>query len=91
MDTFQQTFVDSFDEESQRQNLFGNYSRYMDDLSGLIKYSFFQWIDGSYVSNKRKPKDIDLVTVLDYRDYEESKANIERKILPHSLEGRNTK
>ena len=79
METFQKTFVNAFDEESIRQELFENYNRYMKDFSEIITRDFFQWIDGSYVSNKRKPKDIDLITILDYRDYEENKVLLEKE------------
>jgi len=86
MEYFQETFVNAFDEESIRQELFENYNQYMKDFSELITKDFFQWIDGSYVSNKKKPRDIDLITVLDYRDYEENKAILEKEFA--SLAGR---
>ena len=78
MESFQKIFVNAFDEESIRQELYENYNQYMKDLRGLITQDFFQLIDGSYTSTKKKPKDIDLVTVLDYRDYEENKAILEK-------------
>lgn len=79
MEVFQDTFVNAFDEESARQELFEYYNQYMKDLSGLITRDFFQWIDGSYISNKVKPNDIDLITVIDYRDYEENQDILERE------------
>jgi len=86
METFQKTFVNPFDEESLRQELFDNYNHYMKDFSALITYDFFQLIDGSYVTNKKKPKDIDLITVLDYRDYEKNKVILEKEFA--SIAGR---
>ena len=34
---------------------------------------FYQWIDGSFVSNKQNPKDIDFITILDHQDYDNNK------------------
>lgn len=42
----------------------------IDDFKFLIGVSFYQWIDGSFVSTKNNPNDIDIVTFLDYRIYE---------------------
>lgn len=42
METFQKTFVNAFDTESIRQELFENYNRYMERFSGLITKDFFQ-------------------------------------------------
>lgn len=50
----------------------------MADLSLLISKSFYQWIDGRFVSQKREPKDIDLVTILDFEDYEQHKNTLEK-------------
>ena len=79
MEKFQETFVQAFEEEAIRQELFENYLNYMEAFSHLIKRNFYQWIDGSYVSNKKKPNDIDLVTILDYRDYEKNKKILEKE------------
>ena len=32
--------------------------------------NFFQWIDGSFVSTKSKPNDIDIVTFIDFKIHE---------------------
>jgi len=79
MEIFQKTFVNPFEEESIRQELFENYKNYMNDLLNLVEYDFYQLIDGSYVSTKKRPKDIDLVTILDYRDYEGNKEILEKE------------
>jgi len=79
METFRETFVNAFEEESIRQQLFGNYENYMKELSPFITKGFYQLIDGSYVTTNKNPKDIDLVTVLDYQDYETNKAVLEKE------------
>lgn len=79
MDTFKNTFVDAFYDAPIRQELFDNYNLYMNDLSGFLTKDFFQWIDGSYVTNKKEPNDFDLITVLDYFDYEKNKEILEKQ------------
>jgi len=78
---FQQAFVDSFDPESSRHRIFENYMNYLQELQNILRYDFHQWVNGSFVSNKVHPKDIDLVTVIDYRDHEKQRKNIERKFI----------
>ncbi len=60
LDMLKATFVDSFDKDSTRHELFSNYEAYMADLDKLITKDFYQWIDGSFISNKKNPKDIDI-------------------------------
>jgi len=79
LDTFKQTFVTAFDEDSTRQQLFANYEKYMNGLVNHLSKEFYQWIDGSYISTKEKPKDIDFVTILDYKDYEANKVLLEKE------------
>ncbi len=45
----------------RRTELFENYLRYLEDLKALIGEEFYQWINGSFVSKKLIPQDIDLV------------------------------
>lgn len=79
MEIFKENFVTVFEEESIRKQLFANYETYMNDLAKLITKDYYQWIDGSFVSTKKKPKDIDIVTILDYQDYEINKEVLERE------------
>jgi hypothetical protein len=68
---FVSLFVDSFDPDSTRTNLYSNYKSYFSDLHQMLKYEFFQWIDGSFITTKRDPRDIDVVSFIDFKDYEE--------------------
>jgi hypothetical protein len=36
----------------------------------LGKIDFYQWIDGSYVTRKTAPKDIDIISFVDFEVYE---------------------
>jgi len=78
-ENFQEVFVASFDGSSSRHGIFKNYENYLQELQEILNHDFYQWINGSFVSNKGYPRDIDLVTIIDYRDYENQKENIERK------------
>lgn len=76
---FVEHFVSSFNPDTTRGELFKNYQGYLTDLNATLSYSFFQWIDGSFITTKRNPKDIDLVSFIDYRDYEKSTRILEAK------------
>ena len=78
-ETFKENFVDSFLSNSSRYKLYEKYQRYLNELSALLSGPYYQWIDGSFVSTKANPKDIDLVTIVDYRDYERHLPKIESR------------
>ncbi len=56
----------------------------MDDLAKLTTKNFYQWIDGSFISTKINPKDIDIVTILNFEDYEKNKADLSQKFISHN-------
>jgi hypothetical protein len=67
LDTFTETFA--FNEE--RKLLFDNYVKYNSYLIDILgKLDFYQWIDGSYITRKTDPKDIDTVSFVDFEVYE---------------------
>lgn len=67
---FKQLFVDAFDAGSTRVHLYSNYQHYLAELRKVLNYEFYQLIDGSFTTVKRDPNDIDIVSFIDYRDYE---------------------
>jgi hypothetical protein len=67
--TFERTFVTDFPNSETRKTLFYNYLRYIDSFSKEITPNFTQWIDGSFVTQKENPNDIDLVTFIDQKYY----------------------
>ncbi|MEL6721167.1 MAG: hypothetical protein AAFP82_20870, partial [Bacteroidota bacterium] len=79
LEEFKAVFVDSFDEDSKRHAIFEKYLTYMEDFQKIIKGDFYQWIDGSFVTTKYNPKDIDLVTVIHHADYGSNKELITQK------------
>ena len=69
LDGFQHFFVINIADEVHRGQLFGNYLRFLKDLKLSLKAPFYQWIGGSFVTDKEFPEDIDLVTFIDYNEF----------------------
>ncbi|WP_028525393.1 DUF6932 family protein [Runella limosa] len=76
-DTFETVFVKNFPSTSKRHQWFKNYVTYVDELKHLLGTGFTQWIDGSFVSQKFNPNDIDFVTFIDFELYERFEKEIE--------------
>jgi hypothetical protein len=76
--TFERAFVADFPCSETRKTLFDNYLRYIDNFSKEITPNFTQWIDGSFVSQKENPNDIDLVTFISGELYTTKQAEIEK-------------
>ncbi len=76
---FEDFFVKSFPNSTTRKQLFENYLTYVEDFKTMLSPNFTQWIDGSFVTRKTNPRDIDLVTLLDFRtDIEKEQTIAER-------------
>ncbi len=70
--TFKAMFVDAFPRSSTRQVIFENFSVYMEKLVAIIGTGFHQWIDGSFVTRKLNPSDIDFVTFVDAKTFSQN-------------------
>jgi hypothetical protein len=75
----EQIFVKPFDISSKRHLLFEEYKRYTDNLRGLVGGPIYQWINGSFVSDKHSPNDIDLVSFINYEVYREREKLIDER------------
>jgi hypothetical protein len=82
---FAEHFVNSFEPDTTRRGLFENYQRYVAELGEFLEYGYFQWVDGSFITTKRNPRDIDFVNFVDYRDYEKSKSILENRFSPRTV------
>lgn len=73
-----------FSTNEHRQSLFADYLAFTEKLKLLGVSTFHQWIDGSYITQKATPKDIDIVTFVDAKVFKE----IEKElfILPRLFE-----
>ena len=66
LDEFERTFVI----DSERERLFQRLLDLVADLKGLGATDFYLWVDGSFVTKKRVPRDIDVVFFIDYQKFE---------------------
>lgn len=63
---FEQIFVEGLPDVSHRRHLFDNYLRYVNDLKRAFDCQFHQLLNGSFITTKEQPGDIDLVTFLPF-------------------------
>jgi hypothetical protein len=71
LETFERIFVSNFENSDTRKKLFQNYVSYINDFKNQISDNFYQWIDGSFVTSKLNPNDIDIVTFLNADIYQD--------------------
>jgi len=67
---FQRVFVDAFPKSDTRRWLFNNYLDWVFDFQRDVFPYFTHWVNGSFVTQKLDPRDIDFVTFLDGRVYD---------------------
>ena len=70
LETLKSEFVDSFPYSQNRRWLFENYLKFLYRFQDNIFPWFEQWVNGSFISQKNNPKDIDVVTFLDFEVWE---------------------
>jgi hypothetical protein len=71
-DTDLKRFEATFVTNEHRQTLFIVLQNYIEDLKITLKAPFRMWIDGSFVTEKKRPNDIDLVTFINAPNYFQS-------------------
>ena len=70
----------------KRKQLFDNYLVYSTQLKQRVGNStLLQWIDGSFVTKKMEPSDLDMVTFIDYHIAEKHGKDLENFKYPNSL------
>lgn len=89
LEQFKQHFVDAFPESTTRAHIFDNFQRYIYQFSDIVFPYFEQWVDGSFITNKMNPKDIDFVTFIDHKVYETRGDEIMDEFWSFSLESQN--
>ncbi|MEM9888588.1 MAG: hypothetical protein AAF849_22015 [Bacteroidota bacterium] len=65
-DEFKSYFFEGFENSLTRNEILKNYEQYLEDFKTEVSSNFIQWIDGSFVSNKTNPRDIDFVNLIDF-------------------------
>ena len=86
VDTLEAYFVTAFPKSTTRKRLFENYLRYIYRFQDEVFPFFEQYINGSFVTKKENPKDIDIVTFLDYEVYQKRGDKVLDKFWSFSLE-----
>ena len=87
MEEFEAMFVKGFAQSTTRQRLFENYKTYVRDFKALLTPNFTHWINGSFVTRKTNPRDIDMVTLIDHQtDLEKEKTIGERFVNRRAIE-----
>jgi hypothetical protein len=69
IEEFKQHFVESFDGSTARGRLFTRWVRHREALISVIPI-MSQWVNGSYVTSKIDPGDIDVVSLIDGPTYD---------------------
>ncbi|MBV6441853.1 MAG: hypothetical protein DYG98_23420 [Haliscomenobacteraceae bacterium CHB4] len=74
----EELFVKAFPFSDRRRWLFENYLDFISVMQRDVFPYFVQWVNGSFVTQKQEPKDIDTLTFLDYRVYKAKSDAMER-------------
>jgi hypothetical protein len=72
------------DNAEHRLKLFQNYLIYTKELNKIVSNKYYQWINGSFVTQKDTPKDIDIVSFIDYKQVEKHDAELKNFLYPLS-------
>jgi uncharacterized protein DUF6932 len=76
LEDFREQFIGKFKNSSNRTLIFDSYLRYLEDFKREITTDFFQFINGSFVTRKQNPNDMDSVTFVDYKFYEQHESKM---------------
>ena len=76
---FRETFVDSFEENSTRHGLWANFERYLAELRAQVGEPVRVWVNGSFITIRHDPDDMDIVVFLALKFYEKHEALIETR------------
>jgi hypothetical protein len=78
IDTLYDQFVSRFPISSTRATLFHEWTKYNRLLRREVGVDFEQWIDGSFISSKLNPKDIDVVSFIPFAAYDRHEAILDK-------------
>ena len=76
---FKAVFVDPFEANSSRHKLYEGFLSYNQDLKALLApQKYVQWVDGSFISTKINPRDIDVVNLIEVNLVEQYEQELSR-------------
>ena len=70
LNAVRRVFTDGFPTSVSRRPIFERYEELNAQLIQLIPGGFAQWVDGSFISRKMNPNDIDVLTFVDTAIYQ---------------------
>lgn len=65
LEEFETAFVQQMEEAAHRKAIFDGYLNFVSDLKTALRIPFFQWLNGSFTTQKPFPGDIDVVCFID--------------------------
>jgi hypothetical protein len=87
MEEFEAFFVKAFPNNEKRKVLFSSYMDYVKAFQNEVSPNFRQWLDGSFLTRKTEPRDLDFVTLLDFEVAKEKGELLRNKFLNQASEG----
>lgn len=76
MQIMEKEFVTNFPNSHTRQEIWEGYKSYLQDFQEKIDVNFSQWIDGSFITKKLNPNDMDIVTFISYKTFDDKRAEL---------------
>lgn len=76
--TFQKQFVNELPASRTRATLYQGWIKYNELLRNQIGESFEQWINGSFITGKLNPNDIDIVSFIPSHRYDQHEAILDK-------------
>jgi hypothetical protein len=76
---FNKIFVLDFEDSETRKKLFDNFKGFVKNIQENITSDFTIWVDGSYVTEKLNPRDIDALFLFDYKTCEYKKSILDNQ------------
>jgi hypothetical protein len=73
---FEHIFVENMPDFECRRKLFDGYLRFIEDIKSDFNSISFQWIAGSFITEKKFPNDLDVVTFLSFDEVASKQAKI---------------
>lgn len=63
----EEEFVNPFPNSTTRKDIYDGHSNYIIELVNVLESNFSQWLDGSFVTKKLNPNDIDVVNFVHFQ------------------------
>ncbi|MFD2569499.1 DUF6932 family protein [Spirosoma soli] len=74
---FEEHFVQVFPDSGTRQTIFASYRRFIEEFTKQVCAECTHWIDGSFVTDKLNPNDLDVVVLIPDACYDVHQSLIE--------------